>query len=120
MCYDILFEYAHLSRFYVDRGEYVRQDDSIGRMGNTGRSSGVHLHFEIFRIYNLDESHRLNAWDRSRDPLSYFPDERFYSYGVDASDGNFYTIEEIMEFPEELRKELNVSIDSFDENWMEK
>jgi murein DD-endopeptidase MepM/ murein hydrolase activator NlpD len=39
--------YAHLHRRYVKEGDSVRQGTQIGEMGNTGDSSGVHLHFEV-------------------------------------------------------------------------
>lgn len=39
--------YAHLNKRLVKQNEKVEKEQMIGKMGNTGNSSGVHLHFEI-------------------------------------------------------------------------
>ena len=51
--------YAHLSKILVKSGDIVKKEDLIAYVGNTGRSTGPHLHYEI----------RLNK--HSLDPKQY-------------------------------------------------
>ena len=51
--------YAHISKILVKKGDIVKKKDLIAYVGNTGRSTGPHLHYEI----------RLN--EHSLDPKQY-------------------------------------------------
>ena len=53
--------YAHLDKIVVYEGQKINQGAVIGALGNTGRSSGPHLHFEIRKT------------DGPIDPLPYLP-----------------------------------------------
>jgi murein DD-endopeptidase MepM/ murein hydrolase activator NlpD len=41
--------YAHMSELKVTEGQTIRRGEIVGLLGNTGRSSGPHLHYEVHR-----------------------------------------------------------------------
>jgi murein DD-endopeptidase MepM/ murein hydrolase activator NlpD len=56
--------YAHLDSFSVSAGDWVCRTCPVGTVGNTGFSSGPHLHFEIRQgcsFYNLFTGERLSS-----------------------------------------------------------
>ncbi|ERP31611.1 M23 family metallopeptidase [Chitinivibrio alkaliphilus] len=56
--------YAHLSGFNTQRGNIVRRGDLIGFVGNTGTSTGPHLHYEV---------RRGERWGATQNPWRYLP-----------------------------------------------
>lgn len=59
-------KYGHLQNVYVKEGQVVKQGDVIGTMGNSGLSSGPHLHYEV-RIGSqvLDPAKFINMTDNA-------------------------------------------------------
>lgn len=47
--FGITTTYGHLSRIDVRPGQKIRRGEVIGRVGNTGRATGYHLHYEVHR-----------------------------------------------------------------------
>lgn len=60
--------YGHLSRYIVKVGQSVKQGQIIGYMGNTGGSTGQHLHFE------LHKGGWNNKYTNEVNPLLYYVD----------------------------------------------
>jgi len=52
--------YGHLEKVYVSTGQKVKAGDIIGKGGNTGKSQGEHLHFELREDKNYWKS-AINA-----------------------------------------------------------
>ncbi|GIV77471.1 MAG: hypothetical protein KatS3mg050_1865 [Litorilinea sp.] len=63
--------YAHLDRVAVQQGQQVARGDVLGRSGNTGASTGPHLHFAI----RINPYSRTDGWGGFSDPLPYLTPE---------------------------------------------
>jgi murein DD-endopeptidase MepM/ murein hydrolase activator NlpD len=66
--YGVVTRYGHLSAFNVKPGQRVRRGDVIGFVGQTGRATAPHLHYEVW------------VRDQNQNPIQYILDE-FRSFG---------------------------------------
>jgi len=66
--YDVVTRYGHLDRFNVKPGQRVHRGDVIGFVGNTGRSTAPHLHYEVW------------VRDQAQNPIHFILDE-YRSFG---------------------------------------
>lgn len=76
--------YAHMSAFSVKKGQKVKRGDIIGKVGNTGTSTGSHLHYEVIRN------------NRKIDPANFF-----------FNDLNYDQYQEMMK----ISSQINTSLD---------
>jgi len=61
----LVTKFAHLQAFAIKQGQFVKRYGLIGYIGNTGLSTGAHLHYEVWHD------------DRAVNPLQYIlPDDR--------------------------------------------
>lgn len=58
---DIVTTYAHCSTIKVKEGDKVKQGDIIALSGNTGKTSGPHLHFEVKKDGRLIDPEKLTG-----------------------------------------------------------
>jgi murein DD-endopeptidase MepM/ murein hydrolase activator NlpD len=59
----IVTRYGHLASYAVKAGQRIRRGDILGAVGSTGRSTGPHLHYEIW------------IRDQAQNPIHYILDE---------------------------------------------
>ena len=61
--------YAHMKTIAVHEGDAVKRGSFLGLSGNSGKSTGPHLHYEV--IYKGRQVNPLNYLDLSMDPVAY-------------------------------------------------
>lgn len=61
--FGVVTQYGHMASFSVKAGQKVRRGDTIGFVGSTGRSTGPHLHYEVW------------VRDQAQNPIQYILDE---------------------------------------------
>ena len=65
--YGFYTRYAHMDKVYVKEGQNVQQGEVIGTLGNTGLSTGPHLHYEVRIGSQVVDPQRYLDFNSSKD-----------------------------------------------------
>ncbi|MDD7317722.1 MAG: M23 family metallopeptidase [Prevotella sp.] len=119
--------YGHMSKQLVQENQSVRAGDPIGLGGNTGRSTGSHLHFEtrlcgvalnpalMFDFLNQDVTddyyvYRKSSYDRESDVASRVRGNRS-AQSESAYEGNSYTAAQQEPYEQQSQRQPSMSGD---------
>ena len=67
--FDFETRYAHLQKYIVEAGDYVKRGQIIGYVGNTGTSVSSHLHYEV--LYKNEQINPINFFQRDLNNQEY-------------------------------------------------
>lgn len=84
--------YAHMSKLFVQPNQVVKAGQPIGLGGNTGRSFGSHLHFEVRYLGAPINAEYLIDFDKYELLAEEFPICRKTLYGVSSSGAKYHRI----------------------------
>ncbi len=73
--YGFMTLFAHLDRFNVETGQFIKKGDLIAWSGNTGLSTGPHLHYEVRFVGRALDPNNFIKWT-SKDFNSLFQREK--------------------------------------------
>lgn len=104
--------YLHLNSYSVSTGDTVKRGDKIGVTGNTGNSTGPHLHFDV------NNANKMNGSDLNKNntinPVLFWPNAKWSSvsshFEIDHHEGDLILEEAIFDFLIEY-----VGINAFEE-----
>ena len=99
--------YAHLSSVSVKDGDRVQAGDEVGKSGNTGNSSGAHLHFSLILAGKRHEGYESalakDTW--FHDPAPFMPGTRGAADWIERDTGDMHD-EEILCLPPTRSEEM--------------
>jgi murein DD-endopeptidase MepM/ murein hydrolase activator NlpD len=115
--------YAHLHERFIEEGAQLEKGTLIGTIGNTGRSRGNHLHFEVHNgEWNIHKSNAVNPTAYLKDGI--FAAEKEEGDAIEASSAQDMKISKEIVTIEKgdtlwaLSKEYNVTVEQLQE-WNE-
>ena len=74
---NVLIIYGHLQSVSCSYGDRIKAGDVIGKMGQTGNATGVHLHLQARLLGELYNSTTIHVFDKYKDNPLYYPEFRF-------------------------------------------
>ncbi len=85
--------YAHLSKIEVREGQWIEAGDQLGLGGNTGRSTGSHLHFEVRYLGEPIDPNTIINWETGKLKMNTLALNRsHFSYLAEVRAIKYYTI----------------------------
>ena len=82
--------FCHLAKVFVKNFQNVSRGTTLGIMGNTGNSTGIHLHFEIRKS--------CNCYDKTENPAAYM--------GIPNKVGTYNSIDYSIDFPKFIEGDI--------------